>query len=188
MAQLLDLLVDGGVLLDVGVTLGNVGLWLVVVVVAHEVDHGIVGKELAHLAGHLSGKRLVGLHDERGAIERLYGLCHGEGLARAGNAHERLVAQALLHALGELLYSLGLVSGRVIRGDHAQALAPVFHAKAAQLGAKPLLPRSRILGSPHCVLPSAGVQSVPHLPQLRNTCSSFSGTVKDPPIGRARAP
>ena len=42
-AELVDLLVDVGVLLDVGVGLGDVGLRLIVVVVGDEVLHGVVG-------------------------------------------------------------------------------------------------------------------------------------------------
>ena len=90
--QLLDLLVDGGVLLYIGVGLRNVGLGLVVVVVAHEVDHGVVGEELAHLARDLCGQRLVGLHDERGLLRGLDELSHGEGLAGARDAQKRLIA------------------------------------------------------------------------------------------------
>ena len=46
--QLLDLLVDLGVLLDVGVRARDVGLGLVVIVVADGTD-GVVGKELPEL-------------------------------------------------------------------------------------------------------------------------------------------
>ena len=136
MAELLDLLVDGGVLLDVGVGLRNVGLGLVVVVVGDEVDHRVVGEQLAHLARHLGSERLVGLHDERGLVHGLDGLGHGEGLARAGDAHEGLVAQSLLHALGELLDGLGLVAGGLEGRDHRERRAARLHAKARELGAK----------------------------------------------------
>src|SRR5436309_815721 len=65
-----ELVVDRAVLLDVGVAGGKVGLGLVVVVVADEVLHPVVGKELAHLVGQLGGKRLVGGDDERRALHR----------------------------------------------------------------------------------------------------------------------
>jgi hypothetical protein len=45
-AQPVDLVVDRGVLLDVGVARRDVGLGLVVVVVADEVLDGVVGEEL----------------------------------------------------------------------------------------------------------------------------------------------
>ena len=46
-AHLLDVLVDRGVLLDVGVARGHVGLGLVVVVVRDEVLDRVVREELA---------------------------------------------------------------------------------------------------------------------------------------------
>jgi hypothetical protein len=58
--QPLDLVVDRGVLLDVGVGGGDVGLGLVVVVVADEVLDGVVGEELPELVGQLGGEGLVG--------------------------------------------------------------------------------------------------------------------------------
>ena len=60
----LDLLVEGGVLLDVGVGLRNVRLGLVVVVVGDEVLHRVLREELPQLVGELGGQRLVGLHDQ----------------------------------------------------------------------------------------------------------------------------
>ena len=120
MAQLLHLLVDGGVLLDEGVGGGHVGLGLVVVVVADEVHHGVVGEELLQLGRQLRGERLVRRHDERGLLHRLDGLCHGEGLARAGDAQKRLVAQALFHALRERGDGLGLVPRGLEGRDHLE--------------------------------------------------------------------
>ena len=67
-AQPLDLVVDRGVLLDVGVGLRDVGLGLVVVVVGDEVLDGVVRQQLAELVGELGGQGLVGRHDERGPL------------------------------------------------------------------------------------------------------------------------
>ena len=120
MAQLLHLLVDGGVLLDEGVGGGHVGLGLVVVVVADEVHHGVVGEELLQLGRQLGRQRLVRRHDERGLLHRLDGLCHGEGLARAGDAQKRLVAQALSHPLRERGDGLGLVPRGLEGRDHLE--------------------------------------------------------------------
>ncbi len=49
MAELVYLIVDGGVFLDIGIGLGHIGLGLVVVVVAHEVFHRVVRKESLEL-------------------------------------------------------------------------------------------------------------------------------------------
>ena len=132
MAKLFHLLVNGGVLLYVGVGLRHVGLGLVVVVVAYEVDHAVVGKELLHLACDLGRQRLVGLHDERGLADRLDGLCHGKGLARTRYAHERLVAQALTHALRELFYGLRLIAARLVRRLDHEPLVAMLYTKALE--------------------------------------------------------
>jgi hypothetical protein len=58
-AHAVDLVVDDGVLLDVGVARGDVRLGLVVVVVADEVLDGVVGEELLELAVELRRERLV---------------------------------------------------------------------------------------------------------------------------------
>ena len=132
-AELLDLLVDGGVLLYVRVRLRYVGLRLVVVVVAHEVHDGVVGEELAHLARDLRRERLVGLHDERGLLHRLDGLGHREGLATSRDAQKRLVAKAVLHALRKACDGLWLVACGLVRRDHLEPLVPVLHAEALEL-------------------------------------------------------
>lgn len=44
MAKLVDLFIDAGIFLDVGVGGGNVGFWLVVIIVTHEIGDGVVGK------------------------------------------------------------------------------------------------------------------------------------------------
>ena len=89
--QPVDLLVDRGVFLDVDVALRDVGLGLVVVVIADEVVDGVVRKELLELAVKLGGQRLVVRHDQRGPLHGLDDVGHREGLARAGHAHQHLV-------------------------------------------------------------------------------------------------
>ena len=81
--QPLDLVVDRGVLLDVGVGLRDVGLGLVVVVVADEVLDGVVGQHLTQLVGQLSGKRLVRRHDQGRPLQPLDQPCRRRGLAGA---------------------------------------------------------------------------------------------------------
>ena len=118
--QLLDLLVDRRVLLDEGVGGRDVRLGLVVVVVADEVDDGVVGQELAQLGGELRRERLVRRHHERGPLHRLDDLGHRERLAGAGDAEKRLVAQIPAEPLGQLRDRLGLVAGGLERRDDAQ--------------------------------------------------------------------
>jgi hypothetical protein len=67
-AEPVDLVVDRGVLLDVGVGLGEVRLGLVVVVVADEVLDPVLGEELAELVGELGPQRLVGGDHQGGPL------------------------------------------------------------------------------------------------------------------------
>ena len=114
-AHAVDLIVDGAVLLDEGVRGGNVGLRLVVVVVGHEVAHGVVREELLKFARQLGRQRLVVGDHQRGPVGLGDDVGHGEGLARAGDAQQHLVLHALLQPLRQGLDGLGLVAGgRVI--------------------------------------------------------------------------
>ena len=117
-AQPVDLLVDGGVLLDEGVRVGDVGLRLIVVVVGDEILHRVVGEELPELGAQLGGQRLVVGQHQGGALDLLDDLGHGEGLARAGDAQEGLLVQTHLNAVGQHLNGLRLVAGGRILGNH----------------------------------------------------------------------
>ena len=94
-AQPLDVLVDRGVLLDVGVGLRDVRLGLVVVVVRDEVLDGVVRQHLPQLVGQLRGQRLVRRHHERGPLQLLDQPRGGGRLAGAGGAqqHDVLLAR-----------------------------------------------------------------------------------------------
>ena len=88
MPQPLDLVVDRGVLLDVGVRLRDVGLGLVVVVVGDEVLDRVVGQQLAELVGQLGGQGLVGRHHQGRPLD-LLDQPGGRGrLAGAGRAEQ----------------------------------------------------------------------------------------------------
>ena len=92
----LDLLVERGVLLDVGVGLRNVRLGLVVVVVGDEVLDRVAREELPQLVGELRGQGLVGLHDQDRALQPLGQPGHRRGLAGAGGAEQHDVLLAAL--------------------------------------------------------------------------------------------
>ena len=116
-AELVELVVDGGFLFDEGVARRNVGLGLVVVVVADEIFDGVLREEGFEFVVELRGERLVVREDDGGAIELLDHLRHREGLARAGDAEEDLVAVAVGCAADELRDGFGLVAaGFVVAG------------------------------------------------------------------------
>ncbi len=121
MPQAVDLLVDGGILLDVGVAGREIRLGLVVVVVGDEVLHGVVGEELAELVAQLGGQRLVGSHDQRRLSHPGDDVGHGEGLARAGHAEQRLAAITALQTGGQSGHRLGLIPLQLVVGSYVEA-------------------------------------------------------------------
>ena len=110
MAHLVDLFVDGRVLLNIGIALGNVGLGLVVVVVADKIADRVVGEEFGELAVQLGGKRLVGGDDEGRPVCPSDDMSHRKGLARAGDAEQDLMPAALVEACKQILNRLRLVA------------------------------------------------------------------------------
>ena len=109
-AHAVDLLVDGGVLLDIGVGARDIGFGLVVVVVGDEILDRVVREEALELAVELGGQGLVVGEDQGRALGRLDDLGHGEGLAGAGDAEQHLGAVVALDALDQLGDRLGLVA------------------------------------------------------------------------------
>ena len=115
--QPLDLVVDRGVLLDVGVGLRDVGLGLEVVVVADEVLDGVVRQQLAELVGELGGERLVGRHDERRALHLLDEPGGRRRLAGAGGAEQHGVLLPRPDPAREVGDRRRLVAGGLEVGD-----------------------------------------------------------------------
>ena len=116
----LDLLVDRGVLLDVGVRLRDVGLGLVVVVVGDEVLDRVVRQQLPELVGELRGQRLVGLHHQRGALQLLDRPGDRRGLAGAGRTEQDDVLLPRLDALLDVRDRGRLVAGRRVVRQHLE--------------------------------------------------------------------
>ena len=111
--ELLDLVVDRKVLLDVGVGRRQVGLGLVVIVIAHEVLHPVVREEVFELPVKLGGQRLVMAQDQGGLAGPGDHVGHCEGLPGTRDAEQRLGRYTLIDALHELCDGLGLVTGRL---------------------------------------------------------------------------
>ncbi len=135
MAQLFYLLIDGAVLLNVGIGGGDVGFRLVVVVVAHKVFHSILREELLELAAQLRRQRFIVGQHQRGPVDALDDIGHGEGFAAAGHALQGLHPVAGLYAFYQGIYGLRLVTGGLERGyqfksvfAHTPSLSLLFHS------------------------------------------------------------
>ena len=116
MAQLVDFVVDGGILLNVGVRAGNVGFRLVVIVVADEILHRVLREKFPELGTELGRQRLVVGQHQGGLVHPGDDVCHGKGLAGAGDAQKRLGPVPPQDPLGQLVDGLRLVAGRLIIG------------------------------------------------------------------------
>ena len=112
--QPLDLVIDRGILLDVGVAPRDVGLGLEVVEVGDEILDGVVREEVLEFRVKLRRQRLVVAHDQRRLAVRFDEVRHREGLARAGDAEQRLVAISRRQRLRKLGDGLPLVALRLV--------------------------------------------------------------------------
>ena len=115
--QSVDLLVDRGILLNIDVALRNVGLGLVVVVVADEVVDGVVREEVTKLGIQLGSERLVVREHERGPAHAGDHVGHREGLARAGHPHQHLRGPSVGDPADERIDRGRLVARGLVGGD-----------------------------------------------------------------------
>jgi hypothetical protein len=117
-----DLVVDRAVLLDIGVARRDVGLGLVVVVVADEVLDPVVREEVAELVGQLCRQALVGRQHQGRLLHPLDRPRHRGALAGAGDAEQRLEPIAAQDALSQLVDGPRLVAGRLELRDDLERL------------------------------------------------------------------
>ena len=112
--QLVEFFINGGFLLDVEIPCRNVGLGLVVVVVANKVLDCIRREELLELVIKLRCQRLVVRQNQRRPVRLLNDLRHRESLARPGNPQQHLVLLPSGKPLHNLLDSPRLIPPRLI--------------------------------------------------------------------------
>ncbi len=124
-SQLLDLRVELALFLHIGVAAGDVGLWLVVVVVADKVLDSVIGEEFAVFSIELRGQRLVRREHQRRALQPCDDLRDGVRLAAARHSEQGLVVVALLDAGDEPLRwrSADLRSAEMGRRPRSRACA-----------------------------------------------------------------
>ena len=123
----IDLVVDRRFLLDVRVGGRNVRFGLVVVVVADEVFHRVVGKEPSEFLKELGGECLVVRHHQRRPVHARDRLRHREGLPRPGHAQQHLMRVAAVEPIDQLSNRPRLVAGQHEVGDESEAVVDGGH-------------------------------------------------------------
>ena len=95
MSQPIDLLIDGRVLFNVGISVGNISLRLIVIVVGDKVLHGIFRKKLPEFRAKLGSQGLVVSQHQGGSVHVGNDVCHGKGLTGTCNTQKYLFPQAV---------------------------------------------------------------------------------------------
>ncbi len=113
-AQPVNLLVHRGILLDIGIRVGDIGLRLVVIVVGNEIFHRVFREKLPELAAKLGSQGLIVRQHQSRPVHLLDDGGHGEGLAGAGNTKKGLLVKPPVHAVYQLFNGLRLIAGGLV--------------------------------------------------------------------------
>ena len=114
MAQLIDLIVDRGILLNIGIRRRHIRLRLIVIIIGDKVLHRIVREKLFHLRIKLRRQRLIVSDHQRRLIELLDHIRHRKRLTGSGHSKQRLKLIPLFKSLHQLLDRLRLISGGLV--------------------------------------------------------------------------
>ena len=140
----IDRFVNRAFLLDVRIRSRHIGFGLVIVVIADEIFDRVVGKERLHLAIELRGEDLVRRQDQRGALQFLDHLGHGECLARSGDAEQHLIALARRRLFDQFGDRRRLIARRLIIADDLEPSAAFRPFRAIGPMGDERLPRLRL--------------------------------------------
>ena len=103
MSEPVNLFIDRCLFLDIGSTLHDIGLWLVIVIVRDEIMHRILWKKLLEFLSELRSEGFIVRHDEGGTLELRDDIRHREGLSRTSHSEEGLEIIARTDGGDELL-------------------------------------------------------------------------------------
>ena len=117
-AHAVNLFVDAGFFLDIGVRARHIGFRLVIIIIGNEIFYRVVWEEFLELAVKLGGECFVWCQNEGRALGFLDNLGHGEGFAGTGDAEQDLGLLLIVNALDQVLDGGGLVAGWFKFGNH----------------------------------------------------------------------
>ena len=122
MPQPLDLVVYRRIFFDIGIGLGYVGFWLIIVIVGNEVFHRVIGEQFAQFRRHLGSQSLIGLHYQSGTLYLLYQPGGGRRFSGPGCPQQNDVFFPIVNPLRELGNRLRLIPRRLIGRLHFKRL------------------------------------------------------------------
>ena len=98
--------------------MGDIGLRLIIIVIGDKILHSVVGEKLLELRAQLGCQGLVVGQHQRGPLDGLDDLGHGESLAGTGDAQQHLLLESIPDALCQSGDGLGLIAGGLVFGNH----------------------------------------------------------------------
>ena len=125
-AQLVELLIDGGFLLNVKIARRNVGFRLVVVVIGDKILDCVVREELLELMIELRGESFIVGEDQRRPVQLLDHLGNGKSFAGAGDAEQHLMFFAADNAANQLINCARLIATRLVVTDKLKVHTSLF--------------------------------------------------------------
>ena len=136
-AHPIDLLVDLGLLVDIGVGARNIGLRLIVIIITDEIFHRIVRKKRLELAVELRRQSLIMGENQGRPLTPLDDMRHGEGLARTRDPEQHLIPLVTLEPTQQLVDRRRLIPRRGIVRNNLErmkhlALRQVSGARTTQ--------------------------------------------------------
>ena len=171
----LDLIVDGGILLDVRVGARDVGLGLVVVEIGNEILDRVVREEGLELGVQLRGQCLVVGNDQGRLADGGDDVRHGEGFAGACHTEQGLVAVAGLQRFEQLRDGLALIALRLVGGNKLEGIGHGGCARAMPKRAG--YPFSRCPARPCCACAASALR----LPTPCISVTSWPGSGRPSP-------
>ena len=116
MPHFIDFIVDGGVFFNIGIGLGQVGLGLVIIVIADKIPHRVIREKRFKLIVKLSRKGFIMSEHQSRFLHLFYDVGNGISFSGTRYSEQSLGAWAGSQALDQFFDGLGLVSRRLIVG------------------------------------------------------------------------
>ena len=112
--ELIDFFIAGRVFGDICIRRRHIRLRLIVIVIGDEILHRVFREELLKFRVQLGGQRLVMGYDQRGFLQTLDHIGHGECFTGTGRSQKRLTLVSFAKPGGQFFYGLRLITRRHI--------------------------------------------------------------------------